>query len=899
MHAPCRVGQYASLLAATALLLASSARATEWGQGDHYTFRTDAEGWSVIEPGRTHRTIYVSTSEGSDSNTGLSASDPVASWDKARNLLRQGSSDWILLKRGDTFGGVRFRDELRGESALHPIVVGSYGEGPRPVLTSGIKLWSQGQQNAVFRDLEIRQPSVESGNAIDFLGDDMRNILVENCLSDGGDSRIHGSESHPDMFQITVRRTTFVNSHRTVMTNGTWGDLANRCQGLFANKVEGMLVEECVLDHNGWSEGYESDPDLQAPNMYSHNLYLSSGNRDLTVRDNVNARAASQALRDGSGQFYVGNAMIANNIGGYSADDGGNGNYTTFMDNVLVHPAGKVADNIGGRGWGWSMANVAGSEAIRNIFAHADEGQNDEGLKNLSGVWTEDYVRYNWHSRADINPTGAPFPDPDRTMMTYDAEHGTGAGTIESFMARAAQQERGNWDEAYTARALVRYFQEGFGIWPGERTVPGGITFTAAGGDQVRWDNPENWSGRALPIDGDAVGLDGHTVNYAGTLGVTALDLGSGGTLAVKQGYLDVQAPGGLGCGIAGGTILLDRSGQLETAGYAGGGLLDVQLAAGRFRNTGQFSGSFRIEVAGGEAELAGGFDGEQSSMNPSAGGEITIVGRAASVGYFGDGGAGFVNFQGGATLRFVFDAEGVSPLGDLYNAGDVRSYLQATASDELGIDLTDLSLPTGVYEFVLADVDALGGGFGLFDVALGTAAGAHLVTDQIADEIRLTVDVGGVGGLSGFSYETIEAMLGDFDGSGTVTAADVDILQAEIRAGTNDPDFDLTWDGSVDELDRDAMVRDVLGTEYGDATLDGSVDAADLSLLAGNWQSSGCGWAEGDTNGDGVLDAADLAMLAANWQWERPAGAEVPEPATLGMLVLGGVALLARRSRG
>ena len=146
---------------------------------------------------------------------------------------------------------------------------------------------------------------------------------------------------------------------------------------------------------------------------------------------------------------------------------------------------------IGGRGWGWSMKDVEGSQAIRNIFAHATGGQNDLGLKMTTGVLVENYVRYHWHEQPDLNPTGRPFPDPDRTIMTYDRTFGSGQGTIDAFMTEATAQCRENWRPQYTAQALVKYFQQGFGVWPGERNAATTTHFTAAGGDQIRWDNGE------------------------------------------------------------------------------------------------------------------------------------------------------------------------------------------------------------------------------------------------------------------------------------------------------------------------------------------------------------------------------------------------------------------------
>src|SRR5688572_19612437 len=64
---------------------------------------TDAQGWSVVSPASDSRVIYVSSSQGSDNNSGLSAGSPVKSLGKAESLLRDNSADQMLLKRGDTW----------------------------------------------------------------------------------------------------------------------------------------------------------------------------------------------------------------------------------------------------------------------------------------------------------------------------------------------------------------------------------------------------------------------------------------------------------------------------------------------------------------------------------------------------------------------------------------------------------------------------------------------------------------------------------------------------------------------------------------------------------------------------------------------------------------------------
>jgi len=82
-----------------------------------------------------------------------------------------------------------------------------------------------------------------------------------------------------------------------------------------------------------------------------------------------------------------------------------------------------------------------------------------------------------------------------------------------------------------------------------------------------------------------------------------------------------------------------------------------------------------------------------------------------------------------------------------------------------------------------------------------------------------------------------------------------------------------------------------------GDANADGRVDDDDLSILLAHWTGAGGAegtWATGDFDGNGAISDVDLSFLLANWA--GAAGTAVPEPATLGLSVLGGLALLRRR---
>ena len=87
--------------------------------------------------------------------------------------------------------------------------------------------------------------------------------------------------------------------------------------------------------------------------------------------------------------------------------------------------------------------------------------------------------------------------------------------------------------------------------------------------------------------------------------------------------------------------------------------------------------------------------------------------------------------------------------------------------------------------------------------------------------------------------------------------------------------------------------------TNYGDANLDGNTDFTDFQILLDHWQTSGpsIGWAEGDFNGSYTVDFLDFQILLDYWNpggWNF-APAQTSEPATLTLLLLGGLTLLRR----
>ena len=122
------------------------------------------------------------------------------------------------------------------------------------------------------------------------------------------------------------------------------------------------------------------------------------------------------------------------------------------------------------------------------------------------------------------------------------------------------------------------------------------------------------------------------------------------------------------------------------------------------------------------------------------------------------------------------------------------------------------------------------------------------------------------------------EAVAGDLTGDRRVTSADIDVLFDAVRRGSNVTFYDLDENSVLDERDVAHLVQTILATNFGDANLDGVVNAADLNEVGIHWQSENCkGWADGDFTGDGGVTAVDLNQVGINWRKSTPAAARVP----------------------
>lgn len=265
------------------------------------------DGWTVLRKSADTRTVYVSSSSGDDANDGATPESSLKTFARGMALLREGKPDWLLLKRGDQWSEALGTLNFSGRSAAEPIVIGAYGDkGPRPLLKlseydRGLSFGGTSAGNVVVTSIHFYD---EKGDPRTKDFDSIRvktgvgvyglcfgeNVLIEDCRFEmlGGMAMMGRIWTPPgqtapegNLRNVQVRRCVLF---------GAW-TTKGHCQGGFFSNIDGLLLEENVLDHNGWNT---EAGDL--PTVFNHNVYITIGCDHVVARGNIVARGSTTGI---------------------------------------------------------------------------------------------------------------------------------------------------------------------------------------------------------------------------------------------------------------------------------------------------------------------------------------------------------------------------------------------------------------------------------------------------------------------------------------------------------------------------------------------------------------------------------------------------------------------------
>ncbi|MEM9250849.1 MAG: hypothetical protein AAGB29_00735, partial [Planctomycetota bacterium] len=274
---------------------------------------------------------------------------------------------------------------------------------------------------------------------------------------------------------------------------------------------------------------------------------------------------------------------------------------------------------------------------------------------------------------------------------------------------------------------------------------------------------------------------------------------------------------------------------------------------------------------------IAGDFDGDIDRDVDDIDDMVTAYEAAAGI---AGTRAGLAVAKQSLELMGDFNADGSFDLEDVRYGAD-GLFNVGRANDELDrrqnfIDVDNASTSGNLFGTTLATGKTYAAGDSAGDIAgsdLEAAGWAPIGADGVVDDKDIDYLY------EQFKYDTANAV-GSVNLADGVQWSNLDEVLGKVTDAVNTTDIsfgqrvdlsaDMNGDLTIDQSDVDVLVTDILGTDFGDADLDGDIDTADITTTIGNFTGAGVGvgegWADGNFDGDGDVDTADITTVIGNF---------------------------------
>jgi hypothetical protein len=216
-----------------------------------------------------------------------------------------------------------------------------------------------------------------------------------------GNITVQGSDDRP-VTNVKLRRSVIADCYNLDLPD------YGHSEGIYAEHIDHLLIEENVFDHNGWSptvpKGYAT--------QWNHNMYIQADCANVTVQGNITARASSHGMQVRPGGVVKDNLFVrdplAMSFGLTLGDHGSTPNGVTgeVSGNVIIE--GTDISSAQHRGYGISFGNIESANVHHNLFAHNKSASSGSGAAihfadgnegiGLSGLVVSDNLVYDWHA---------------------------------------------------------------------------------------------------------------------------------------------------------------------------------------------------------------------------------------------------------------------------------------------------------------------------------------------------------------------------------------------------------------------------------------------------------------------------------------------------------------------